>query len=219
MFGYYSILKQDNELIFTLKGITHFWGYENSQGNLIYDFLKSKRFFVGSKCPVMWHFCVKEELDFLLKERLPSLEINGEPTLIIDIKPSENSEEVFIVELFDIWGWTNEFWTNILYNCKILIEENRETFINKSDNTYEVVYKKLIKNSFHLSIDKYNESKFIFSFNSINARFFNNEIRGTVRLPWSAPANSSANSVLLWNEPLSYFRNCLQEADLKYHLF
>jgi hypothetical protein len=116
-------------------------------------------------------------------ECLNSLGI-GNTSLLIDIKPNR-TDELFICELINIWGYSYKVWTPVLFQLKELCYDNVS---RKEAKTF-------------LRLSKKTEPTIIYSFLHMHGGIWRGKLFGK----WSPPGPSSTNSTLLWPDALNYF--------------
>jgi hypothetical protein len=132
--------------------------------------------------PIFWHVDLPAELPALY---------GPDARLVIDLKPN-NSSELALYELLDVWGHSESGWTPAMFRLRGLIVDG--TKADLSDKQF-IPH----KDDFH---------KNIYSF-----VYFAGTIRqGALIGAWTAPRASPTNSALLWPETLRHFVKCIRTA-------
>jgi hypothetical protein len=141
----------------------------------------------GQDEPHRWHLEFGKALDWKKAKKWASREYkNTVNTIVINIKPG--SDELFLCELLDVWGFSSDEWTPMLWHLRVLEPRNTKCTPNRfgdftapdsGDHLYEFLY-----------------------------------ARGTVKKgkiagSWIAPKSSPTNGALLWPESLNYFLQCI----------
>jgi hypothetical protein len=130
----------------------------------------------GTSYPYRWHINIENSIAKLGKQ---------ESTLIINLKPKTKRPNLSLYEVVDVWGYSGDFWTPIMFYLKgLFIDEKPE---------------------------KYNEHNFVRYTDEIHDPIFSmTYLSGTVQGgdtigKWTTPGPSPTNSVLLWPDTFKYF--------------
>ena len=137
--------------------------------------------------PYKWHIELQHALS--QDEKLAGL------TVIIDLKPKQNKENISLYELMDVWGYSDSGWSPILVHLHgLLVDEDP----NRID-----------RNQFPIKdIDREGP---IFEFMYLNGSVSDGHSvsEGQLVGRWTSPPASPTNAALLWPEPLRYFLGCI----------
>jgi hypothetical protein len=137
--------------------------------------------------PYLWHLNVAE--------RLAASDLK-DMCVVIDIKPKNKTPVVHLSELLDVWGYSADSWTPLLFRLRpLLVEEdpvlhNRNNFLIDEEDSYEPVYSILY----------------------VHGSVMGGELVGK----WTPPGASSTNSALLWPHVLRYFLQCISKNNPEY---
>jgi hypothetical protein len=143
--------------------------------------LKSKTL-SGQSEPYLWHINIIDALKSSQEEYHNS-------TLIIDLKPNQNNLSLY--ELTNVWGYSCNGWTPVLFHLAgLFVDEdpqnmNKENFIRNAQDIDDPIY------------------EFLYLEGTVN--------NGVLDGRWTAPPVSSTNATLLWPDTLKYFITCMRE--------
>lgn len=138
----------------------------------------------GQEEPFRWHLLLQEALRREAAGEYAAKQYDSDVNaILINIKPG--SDELFLCELLDVWGFSAHSWTPMLWHLRVLEPKGTEctpsrfgefTAADDGDHVYEFLYAAgTVKN-------------------------------GKIQGSWIAPKSSPTNGALLWSpEPLNYF--------------
>jgi len=110
-------------------------------------------------------------------------------TLVIDLKPKQNANNLSLYEVMDVWGYSSSGWSPILLRLHgLFVDEDPGAFdrydFTRTDNEIDgPIY------------------EFLYLDGSINE----GKLVGT----WRAPPVSATNAALLWPDAWNYFVQCI----------
>ena len=143
--------------------------------------LLSRRISPSQGEPFKWHVPIQESLN---GAAVSNTDYTGS-TLIIDLKPKQNKNNLSLYELMDVWGYSDKGWSPILLRLSGL-------FVDADP-------KRVDREKFVIS-DKEREGP-IYEFMYLTGSVKDGKLDGL----WNAPPASPTNAALLWPEALAYF--------------
>jgi hypothetical protein len=132
--------------------------------------------------PYLWHVDVVRELG--AHADYP------DSTLLIDLKPKQNTTNLSLYEVMDVWGYSSSGWSPILLRLNgLFIDEapaltQRDDFIRWDTEVDGPIY------------------EFLYLAGTVNE----GKLLGT----WRTPPMSPTNAALLWPDTLNYFVHCIR---------
>jgi len=132
--------------------------------------------------PYPWHLSISKTL---LESGYPNL------TILIDLKPKQNKDNLSLYELMDVWGYSSSGWTPILLHLSGL-------FVDEDPSKYD-------RNDFWIEDSRRDEP--IYEFLYIQGSVSNGKLSGS----WTSPPVSPTNAALLWPSTLIYFIECIKK--------
>jgi len=133
--------------------------------------------------PYKWHIGVPSELD------KSEAKYRGS-TLVIDLKPKQNKQNLSLYEMLDVWGYSDQGWTPIMLRLSGLFVDvdprgiDRHDFLVKNNRRHEPVY------------------DFLYLAGTV--------AHGKLIKNWSPPPASPTNAALLFPDTLRYFVECIR---------
>lgn len=139
----------------------------------------------GQGEPYTWHVNIAHGLALdAVQSKFPDAD-----TVVVDVKPSAKVEPL-LCELQDVWGYSDQGWTPLLWRMKVLQVGNEAGQDHLVD--------------FDAPDDGDTVHEFLYAQGTIHD--------GRLVGSWGPPKPGSANAVLLWPAALSYFIGCLGSA-------
>ncbi len=132
--------------------------------------------------PYLWHIDVVRDLG--------SHPDYPNSTLLVDLKPKQNENNLSLYEVMDVWGYSSSGWSPILLRFSGLFVDEDPSVTQRHDFTRQDV-----------DVDGP-----IYEFLYLAGSVDNGKLVGT----WNSPPLSSTNAALLWPETLNYFINCIR---------
>lgn len=126
--------------------------------------------------PYKWHLPIQDSLS--------DIGYTGS-TLIIDLKPKQNKDNLSLYEVLDVWGYSDTGWTPILLHLSGLFVDEDPKMVDR--------------NKFVINDSDRDEP--IYEFMYLDGSVADGQLVGR----WNAPPASPTNAALLWPEPLAYF--------------
>lgn len=186
MYAAYKKERKGNSSLFRFKLVEEkisLFGWKNGWIPWLLEMVIPK----GQDEPHRWHLHVEESLDWDKAKQWAVTEYKSNVNaIVINIKPG--SDEFFLCELLDVWGFSDSGWTPMLWHLRVLepkstkcTPDHFDDFIaaESGDHVYEFLYAK----------------------GSVK--------KGKLAGGWIAPKSSPTNAALLWPESLNYFLNCI----------
>lgn len=132
--------------------------------------------------PYAWHLDIRNAL----------AEQDGfaESTLIIDLKPKQARKTLFLYELQDVWGYSDDGWSPILLLLGSLFVDANPAEVDRNDFTRD---NSEIENP-------------VYEFLYLSGTVDGGKLTGT----WAPPPSSPTNAALLLPKPLKYFFDCIR---------
>lgn len=135
--------------------------------------------------PYCWHFEILKKLNTFSKYA------NTNATIVINLKPKQNMENLSLYEVLDIWGYSHHDWTPILLRLNGLFVDSKPEIFNQKD---------FIRKNAEINGP-------IYEFLYLNGSIREGKLSGR----WNAPPASPTNAALLWPETLKYFLQCISD--------
>jgi hypothetical protein len=144
----------------------------------------------GQREPYKWHLSMeealcREEARKYYAEQDYATDVNA---ILINVKPG--SKKLFICELVDIWGFSSDGWTPMLWHLQVLSPEGEGCTPDRFGD---------------FSVNE--EDDHLYEFLYARGTFEN----GKLKDKWIAPVSSPTNGTLIWYpEPWKYFMGCVR---------
>lgn len=131
--------------------------------------------------PYKWHLPIRDSMN---EVKSNDTDYTGS-TLIIDLKPKQNKDNLSLYEILDVWGYSDAGWTPILLHLSGLFVDEDPKIVDR--------------NKFVINDSDRDEP--IYEFMYLDGSVVDGQLDGR----WNAPPASPTNAALLWPEPLAYF--------------
>lgn len=143
----------------------------------------------GQDEPYRWHLALRDALCSRIAREYATKHYRSEVnTILINIKPG--SDELFLCELLDVWGYSADGWTPMLWHLRVVEPQDASCTSSGFDDFTAA------ENGDHVY-------EFLYAMGTVR----NGKIEGS----WIAPKSSPTNGALLWfPEPLNYFIECIR---------
>ena len=136
--------------------------------------------------PYKWHLPIR---DCLNGAKSNVVDYTGS-TLIIDLKPKQNKDNLSLYEILDVWGYSEGVWSTILLHLSGLFVDASPKGINRKK----------------FDIEDCKRDEPIYEFMYLDGGVRDGKLVGR----WNAPPVSATNAALLWPKPLHYFLTCIR---------
>jgi len=178
MYYLYQVKKTDGKFAYSQKESISLAGIRSG---IIPNFLKTQ---LSPDTKEPWKWYIRAE-DILTHRKL------SDHAIVIDIKPKSKTH-VFLLELVEIWGYSDHGWTPILMRLKGLLVDEDVTLYDKK--SFELKGK--------------SEEEIIYSLLYLDGTVEDGKLKGK----WTFPGPSPTNSLLLWPPTLKYFVEAIQKS-------
>lgn|GEM_PF-3541928 len=189
----YNLYQKDSNGLYILRHKVYLAGYLNGiiPNVLIRKYANSlPKADPTEKEPWQWYLKFPEDLKFLPKQ-LDYLAKVENPAVVIDIKPGQG--ELWLSELMNVWGWTDDAWTPIMYHLRPLVLGDKPRQVDKNVPVPQ--------------FQGENREGDIFYFSYLRGTIKNGALINpdNPRAAWGWPGKSSTNSVSLLPDVLDFF--------------